>query len=372
MDLARMDDAEVINMKNNFRELFAAAKATSDSEKTVKSQYWADYICCADEARRRAELKKTTDDDTTLTPLENIALKDMRTYVTESVDMFGPGVPHTQFINALENGYKMHVEKAQKLETSFVRQAKTKMSQSYLNIINETEEQTATWAQFKTYIKKTFGSKQTIYQALDRPFGITLDGNIADFGVAVQHEMDQARMCVQDIFEAEKKTVDVNSVFDLVGAQIVLRSLRAKRPDVFNCIVTSLDGAFTISDVVSKVKSFMDRAEVSDDLGQGPTGAFWSDRSRGGRGGGRGRGRGGGGRGRGGNRGGNTGGNNQPNDKNPTQTGSSERRGRVCYNSRDYGYCNRTQCRWDDCKGPKPNQNQNANTGFWSEPGFPQ
>ena len=357
----KLTDAQLTKWSNQFMQSWINAKAEGKDEAVINA-YMKGYNDCETERATREAREATT--TVTFSQSEQLAIKDMRAYFTDSVSVFGPGTSCPIFISQVENGYKMHVGTNTKFELTFCKQVKAKLCQAYLSQVNESGQSLGTWSELKVYLKKQHASKETIFQLLDEPWNMELDGSICDFGVKLENSINEAMISLEDKFTSSSKTLNTKSLADVLGGYLLLRQVRQRHPDAFNNTVTTLDSCYSISDVVEKVRAFTDRVGGEESA---TSSAFHATRGSGHRrGGGRGGYRGGArGRGR---RDGGAGGGRKHDKKEPN----------VCWNSRDRGTCRRQNCPYDNCVGDTTAAAGgdgggvgHQNTGFFTGPDFP-
>ena len=341
---------ELEQWKSSFWNQYITIKHDADKEAVAK-KYFEDYKQVLDEiVRRRNESKVETKKATAITPAESNLLKDIRLTI-EKIPELAPGGDASSYLADLDNAFKLYLSDSTKFEPEFVRLSKTRLCQSYLTTVTHSEVPTSTFDEYKTFIRKNFGSKKNVYQCLDGLFDLQMDVDVQDFAVKLENEVSRVRVEIEDQFEvlheSKSRTIDQASMFQLFGTMILLKAVKAKLGSQnYNFVVRGLEKCFDISSASAVIKTYMDQSEKVDDMGHDSNRTFHARR-----------------------------GDPKPNanskqgnpklaPKWPTQEGQATQKSpRICFKVRDTGKCDRKKCWFEPCKskakkdGPKPSVN---------------
>ena len=346
--------AELENWKASFWTSYLGVKYDKEKEAVAK-QLYSDYLGCLKELKSRDLYKeKGSTKATTMTPTETNLLKDLRMSV-EKIPELAPGGDAASYLADLENSFKLYLADNKKFEPEFVRLAKTRLCQSYLTTVTNAEASPTTFDDYKTYVRKTFGSKKNVYQSMDALFDVQMESDVQDFAVRLQNEVSRVRTEVEDIFEihheSKSRTIDQASMFQLFGTMILLKQVRTKlAAQDYNFVVRGLEKCFDISSASAVIKTYMDQSAKVDELGHDSSRTFHA--------------RQGGPRKPATNR-------QQQSNPRPAGGGQSHQKRFECFRFKNSGKCDRSNCRFEPCRSkreattaPKPQVNYNQANFF--------
>ena len=260
-DYKDIPTAELEQWKSSFWNNFILVKYDKEKEAVAK-QLYSDYMGCLAELKARNLYQAEGQPKATMTPTETNLLKDLRMSV-EKIPELAPGGDASSYLADLENSFKLYLSDNKKFEPEFVRLAKTRLCQSYLTTVTNAEASPNTFDDYKTYVRKTFGSKKNVYQSMDALFDVQMENDVQDFAVRLQNEVSRVRTEVEDIFEihheSKSRVIDQASMFQLFGTMILLKQVRTKlAAQDYNFVVRGLEKCFDISSASSVIKTYMD------------------------------------------------------------------------------------------------------------------
>ena len=186
----------------------------------------------------------------------------------DSVPTFNAGMDVHVFLNRLSNLFDLHVtgnSEYDKLEETFLRNAKQRIHDSYLTQMRNSGEQVTTFEEFKLYMISVHESKETHFQKLNKLWTMMPKEkeSFVDFAGKLEN---QAHEVMLSIFGRWKKKhpdstqIPMKDCFHLFLGQILLSHIQAsKHCDVYKFIASDLDNAWTASEVANKALTIADR-----------------------------------------------------------------------------------------------------------------
>ena len=212
--------------------------------------------------------------------------KTMESWFRDSVIKFQPSADVNIFLTQLDNGYKLCVTTANKLEEPFVKLAVNKLSTEYSNSLLATNPDLSTYATFKKYMKDNYSTRETVFQVLQHMWEIERRPNedIHSLGVRFHEKAAETATRITSMYEEKvnenrksgesKKTMTAADSFLLVGAMQLFQHIRAREPDTYRLLIRDVDDCYTPADLSRKAKLYTDRLDKSDPASQ--SGAYAS------------------------------------------------------------------------------------------------
>ena len=190
--------------------------------------------------------------------------KDMRACL-DRVTVLAPGGSSTDFIASLENCYKNYVEGKPGLETRFVKNAITRLADSYQTQIHGAENKLVIWAQLKTFVSDNYGVKLTLYQKMNELFDLQVNSSDwTRYSVSLQNAVDEVLRFVDSKFKKSHSVeeLDAKKLFDIFATQIFLRRLEeGSGHDAYNYISGQLHDVSNVNSALCLAKSYIDRTK---------------------------------------------------------------------------------------------------------------
>ena len=196
----------------------------------------------------------------------------------KSVRKFGPGVPAEDFIETLTQKYKIFVKPKLNeysfLEAEYVNRCLDAMHPTYVNQALNSGEEIKTFEDFKRYVNKVHGTKQSNFQILNQSFSLQPNEgeSFNDFAARLDISFRQAATRIIGRHKAQKKTatnpdpvVSPEVVFELAGALVMAQMVRKTNKPIYDQMCRKMDEYDDALRVGAEAQKLHDRGVRPDD-----------------------------------------------------------------------------------------------------------
>ena len=193
----------------------------------------------------------------------------------DNIPKFNPGCEVELFIQRLDNCFKIFCtgENKSKMETHFLHTAQTRLGDTYLTSLIQSEETMSTFEEFKTYLLINYQSKRTIYQSMDSLFEIKGAAGESYRDVAARltqkaHHVLLSLRAANKKLNPNENVIPDSTLLNMMCSQMFLNDIRnnPKARLTFNFIANDLDGCLTPMDVANKAEAVAVRLKKEDDI----------------------------------------------------------------------------------------------------------
>ena len=206
-------------------------------------------------------------------------IKNMSHLIATEVPIFSSGHDVHTWLNKLESYYKLYVAKDTSgvMEEHFVQSAKSRLCPEYLHSMLSTSDETETFEQVKSYMKKNHASKMSVFQTLDTLWEMdqTESESFRDLGIRLDEKAAEARTIIYAKFKEyqvdskiEVSQMSNDDIFNLVSGQVFLQILKNKHQVIYNNICNDLDKTWSAKDIALKAMTYSDRMTSNDSKNQ--------------------------------------------------------------------------------------------------------
>ena len=196
----------------------------------------------------------------------------------KSVRKFGPGVPAEDFIETLTQKYKIFVKPKLNeysfLEAEYVNRCLDAMHPTYVNQALNSGEEIKSFEDFKRYVNKVHGTKQSNFQILNQSFSLQPNEgeSFNDFAARLDISFRQAATRIIGRHKAQKKTatnpdpvVSPEVVFELAGALVMAQMVRKTNKPIYDQMCRKMDEYDDALRVGAEAQKLHDRGVRPDD-----------------------------------------------------------------------------------------------------------
>ena len=196
----------------------------------------------------------------------------------KSVRKFGPGVPAEDFIETLDQKYKIfvqpHLKEYSFLESEYVKRSLDAMHPTYVNQALNSGEEIKSFEDFKRYVNKVHGTKQSNFQILNKSFSLQPNEGESynDFAARLDISFRQAATRIIGRHKAQKKTstnpdpvVSPEVVFQLASALVMAQMVRKTNKPIYDQMCRKMDEYDDALRVGAEAQKLHDRGVRPDD-----------------------------------------------------------------------------------------------------------
>ena len=186
----------------------------------------------------------------------------------DSVPMFNPGHDVHLHVSRLANLFEVLVkgrEDSDKLEETFIRNAKKRMHDSYLTQMINSGKTIESFEEFKTYMVDVHESKQSHFQKLNQLWQMVPreKETFTDLASRLENLAHEVRLSILAKWKKNNTNdtdIPSKNLFDLVIGQILLTHIQSSRhSDVYRYIASELDTAWTAKEIANRAMTISDR-----------------------------------------------------------------------------------------------------------------
>ena len=196
----------------------------------------------------------------------------------KSVKSFGPGVSSEDFVESLDQKYKIFVKPNLReypyLEAEYVKMCLDSMHPTYVQQALNTGGEMKSFEDFKSYITKVHGTKQSNFQILNKCFTLQhYEGeSYNDYAARLDISFRQAATRIISRHKAQKKTsenpnpvVAPEVVFELAGALVMAQMVRQTNKPIYDQMCRKMDEYEDAIKVGAEAQKLYDRGVRPDD-----------------------------------------------------------------------------------------------------------
>ena len=195
----------------------------------------------------------------------------MVSHIKSNVPNLAPPLDVSVFIQRLDNCYHLFVKPFKYLEPYFIQQAKSQLSSDILENLNASTDNTDDYENFKTYLKKNYGSKQTPFQIMGELLeSMPKDGERLQEWTARQERRSDiiATQIISKFNEHQQKLgkpdMTVKDSFNLFCSMVTYDYIRKNKPDCFKLMIKEVDTCWRPTEVGSLAATLVDRIDKID------------------------------------------------------------------------------------------------------------
>ena len=198
----------------------------------------------------------------------------MVNHIKSNIPTLQPPLDVSVFIQRMENCYNLFVKPFPSLEPYFIQQVKGQLSSDILENMIASSDETDNFDQFKNYLKKNYGSKETPFQIMSEILESSpKDGErLQDWTCRQERRIDiVATQIIAKYNEQQKKLskpeMDARTAkecFNLFGSMITYEYIRKSKPDCFKLIVKEVDSCWRPTEIGSLAATLLDRFQNID------------------------------------------------------------------------------------------------------------
>ena len=195
----------------------------------------------------------------------------MVSHIKSNVPTLAPPLDVSVFIQRLDNCYHLFVKPFKYLEPYFIQQAKSQLSSDILENLNASTDNTDDFENFKTYLKKNYGSKQTPFQIMGELLeSAPKDGERLQEWTARQERRSDivATQIISKFNEHQQKLgkpdMTVKDSFNLFCSMVTYDYIRKNKPDCFKLMIKEVDTCWKPTEVGSLAATLVDRIDKID------------------------------------------------------------------------------------------------------------
>ena len=277
-------------LKTNVAEYLKMAEGADKTTKAADIKLMKDELSRLYKEDEQAKLEATVNSSVNggRNQERMVILREIKASL-DSVPVFGAGMDVHVFLNRLSNLYELHVKgnsEYDKLEETFLRNCKQRISDSYLTQLVNSGEQVITFEEFKSYMISIHESKETHFQKLNKLWTMMPKEkeSFVDFAGKLENQAHEVMLSIYGRWKKDHpsdKEIPMKACFNLFLGQILLQHIQSsKHSDVYKFIAADLDKAWTASEVANKALTIADRIkhEVDATCFSVETGNKWSNK----------------------------------------------------------------------------------------------
>ena len=227
------------------------------------------------EATKKSEKADSKPEVATLSSAEaKFNYNSMVNHIKSNIPTLQPPLDVSVFIQRLENCYNLFVKPFPKLEPYFIQQVKGQLSSDILENMIASSDETDNFEQFKAYLKKNYGSKETPFQIMSEILESSpKDGErLQDWTCRQERRIDIVATQIIAKYNEQQKKADkpemdartAKECFNLFGSMITYEHIRKNKPDCFKLIVKEVDTCWRPTEIGSLAATLLDRFENID------------------------------------------------------------------------------------------------------------
>ena len=269
-----------IKRKSDLIERYQVIEASEDkdlSEKIEAEEAELDLLLTALEKK---EQKPSISSNETANQSYERSVKIMELNdALKTVKRFGPGVLAEDFLEQLHQKYEIFVKPNLKefpfLEAEYVKRSLDAMHPTYVNQALNSNEEMKSFEDFKRYVAKVHGSKQSNFQILNKCFSLQHHEGESynDFAARLDISFRQAATRIISRHKAQKRTaanqdpaVAPEVVFELAGALVMAQMVRRTNKPIYDQMCRKMDEYEDAVKVGAEAQKLFDRGVRADDV----------------------------------------------------------------------------------------------------------
>ena len=201
--------------------------------------------------------------------LNAASYRNLDVYFKDKVPEFGPGNDISTFIAICDQGFELLSSNEADFEKNFCERVSMKLSTQYsscyLKAVSKSDRQK--WANVKAYLRKTYASKETIFQTLSHLWDLERkpSESIHTFGARMEEKGAEVQGRIESIWaekhenETPVPELKVTDYTNIISSMLVLQHIRLKDPDVYKSMINELDKCFKPTDITVLAQTYVDR-----------------------------------------------------------------------------------------------------------------
>ena len=206
--------------------------------------------------------------------LTSASYRNLDVYFKDKVPDFGPGGDISTFIAICDQGFELLSSDEADFEKNFCNRVSMKLSSQYsscyLKALGKAERQK--WSKVKTYLKKTYASKETIFQTLGHLWNLERkpSESIHTFGARMEEKGAEVQGQIEAIWAEKHENLNpvpemkVTDYTNIISSMLVLQHIRLKDPEVYKSMINELDKCFKPTDITVLAQIYVDRFGQSE------------------------------------------------------------------------------------------------------------
>jgi len=200
---------------------------------------------------------------------------------------FNPGNDIHRFITDLNQAYTINVKPEladyPEMEGEFLKIAKRLLDRGIFQQMLDSQHDTDTFEQLKTYLITTHGNQMSNFQHLSRAWDLRRQDNerLTDFAGRLESTIREAAVHVKSRFKRDNGTeMTVDTAFSLVGAMLMSENIKAWTPNIYPHLVKTMDNHYTAGGIASEAQRYLDRGVKTDDTACHDITAYYNNPQR--------------------------------------------------------------------------------------------
>ena len=186
----------------------------------------------------------------------------------KSINKFLPGSNCEAWIDELDRLYAVHIKPELNdyptLETSFVRLCKTYLDKVIFTQMLNSKMDTDTYDQFRSYMLKNHGSRQSVFSFLQKPFDLKLqddDKAVTTFASKLDKSMREAQLRISEKYKSDHNGAEmqIEHVFQIMSSMLISEQLRLQEPVIYAHITKKIDKMWSPISIAQEAQVFVDR-----------------------------------------------------------------------------------------------------------------
>ena len=184
---------------------------------------------------------------------------------------FNPGNDMNQFTTVLNKTYMIHVITElvtyPSLEAEFVKAAKDLLNHSIFQQMVDSQQDTSTFEQSKTYLIETCRCQMTNFQHLIQAWHLQWqDGEkLTDFAGQLKNTLRETPVHIKNKYKTDNNTeLTVYTLFSLMGAMLMSETVKTWNSNLYSNLIKTMDNHYMASGIACKAQQYVDRSITSD------------------------------------------------------------------------------------------------------------
>ena len=186
----------------------------------------------------------------------------------KSINKFLPGSNCEAWIDELDRLYAVHIKPELNdyptLETSFVRLCKTYLDKVIFTQMLNSKMDTDTYDQFRSYMLKNHGSRQSVFSFLQKPFDLKLqddDKAVTTFASKLDKSMREAQLRISEKYKSDHDGAEIQAehVFQIMSSMLISEQLKLHKPVIYAHITKKIDKMWSPISIAQEAQVFVDR-----------------------------------------------------------------------------------------------------------------
>ena len=185
------------------------------------------------------------------------------------VPEFGPGCDVSTFIAICDQGYQLLSSEGADFEKYFCDRVAMKLCHQYgscfVKAVSKTDRHQ--WSKVKDYLKKTYASKETIFQTLSHLWDLERQPleSIHTYGARMEEKGAEVQGRIESIWAEKHENMSpvpelkVTDYTNIISSMLVLQHIRLKDPEVYKSMINELDKCFKPTDITVLAQTYVDR-----------------------------------------------------------------------------------------------------------------